>query len=1056
MTAYWKDTFREIIKSLGRYVSLIIITALGAASVAGIQATSINMRAIADKTYKERALYDIQLKSTTGFEDDDISALRNSPGVGIVMPTSIFDSYIYLENETRTIRTFALPEGLNNIELLDGRLPANAEECAVERAILRQWGLQIGDSIQLGLDEMDDYYDILASSEFTIVGVVKSPFFIIPYDRGNTSRGDGRLNYYAYLHPDAFELDVFTDVYILMEESRSINNLSDDYYASADEWVRFIKQTGNTRTYAKSQEFADAQIEIDDGWLEYYDGLAELEEKVADGRRELNDAEIELNDARIKLEDGQKELDDAKTELENGQRELDSKIADAHREIDRNTRELENGQAEINDNRAALIDGQVELDAARNTLNDNQRALEAIAPYGASPELDAQYDMIYYALGQLDYKQAELDAGQAELDAAERIVRDGLARISRALDTLDRERADAQAEIDDGWIKLEEGRVELEDGRAEYYEGLEEWLDGAATLDREEADAIIELKDAKIELEDAQKKLDDAPTPEWYYFTREDNFAYDSYYQDTLRLEGIGYVFPIVFFIVAVLVSLTTMSRMVDEQRTQIGIYKALGYGIVRITMKILVYAFSASVIGGWAGVLIGSNLFPRVIYDAYMHMYDMPPIETPIPVVISLIAVATSVMLVMAVTVITILRTMRNVPAELMRPKTPPAGKRVLIEKIPLIWNRLKFINKVTARNIFRYKKRFIMTLAGVAGCTAILLTSFGLRDSLGAIAPLQYEKLTSYSLRAYLKEITSEQQREELDSIITGERLYIREESITAKGSAFSVSMIIPEAADRVDDFINLYSRTSGARIPLEKNGVLVTEKLARELDISKGDRFEFTQGDGGLQAAVVTGVVENYVMHHVYMPPELYLEMFGRQPLMNSVLIDGDNETAPALLDNSNVGAIMHTSNLRDNTADATDAMDIVALVLIFLACALAFIVLFNLTNINITERIRELATIKVLGFYNEELSMYIYRENGIVTVMGIALGLFCGIFLHGYVLMAAEIDMLMFPRIVQPWSYFYSIGLSVVFAVFVNLVMNIKLARIDMVESLKNVD
>jgi len=1056
MRALWKDTFREITKSLGRYVSLIVITALGASAVAGILATSINMRAIADKTYKERALYDIHIKSTVGFDDDDISALRDIPGVNFVMPTTIFDVYIHVENETRTMRAFSLPDGLNHIELLDGRLPENAHECVVERALLRHWDLQIGGNILLGLDNMDDYYEVFENNEFTIVGTVRAPFFIIPYDRGNTIRGDGRLDYYMYLYPGAFELDVYTDVYILMEESLNIDNLSDEYYRAADEWVHLIKQTGSLRVQTRIDEFADAQDEINDGWQEYYDGHTELDEKVADGMQELRDAEIELEDARLKLEEAQLELEDARLELEDGQRTLESRIADARREINRNERRLNSGRAEIRSRRSELTSGQAELDQARSMLLANLQQLEAIAPYGVSPELDAQYDIVFYALGQLDERQTELNAGRAQLNSAEREINNGIAQLNRARITLERERIDAQAEIDDGWVKLEEAREEIEDGWSEYYDGIEEWHDGLETLEREKADALVELADARTELEDAQRKLDDAPAPEWFYFTREDNSAFDSFYQDTLRLEGIGYVFPIVFFIVAVLVSLTTMSRMVDEQRTQIGIYKALGYGTPKIIIKFFVYAFSASVIGGWLGVLAGSSFFPRVIYGAYMFLYEMPPIDTPVPVAISLVAVSTSVSIVMFVTIMSSLRSMRNVPAEMMRPKAPIIGKRVLIEKLPFIWNRMKFTSKVTARNIFRYKKRFIMTLAGVSGCAALLLTSFGLRDSLAAVPDLQFGKLLTYTLRAYIKEISSEEQRAELDALISGERLYIREESLTAEGSAFSVSMIIPESADKINDFFNFYESSSEERIALEQNGILITEKLARELDISRGDTFTFSPGDGGTFTVHVTGVVENYVMHHIYMPPELYFELFNEMPLYNSVLVATDDESATALLNNSNVRAVVHTSNLKDNTADATEAMDVVALVLIFLACALALVVLFNLTNINITERIRELATIKVLGFYNEELSMYIYRENGIVTLMGIALGLVCGIFLHGYVLMAAEVDLLMFPQIILPWSFLYSVGLTVVFAVFVNLVMNFKLSRIDMVESLKNVE
>jgi len=1041
-SAYWKDIFREIPKSIGRYLSLIIITALGSASVVGILATSLDMRAVADKTYKQRNLYDIQIKSSTGFSDDDISALREIPGVDVVMPTNVFDVYVYFDDETRTMRSFALPGALNDIEITEGRLPANSVECAIDDALLRQHGLVIGDSVAFGLDDMSDYFDMLSSNEFKIVGTVTSPFFIIPESRGTTSLGDGRLDYYMYLHPSAYKQDISTDAYILMEGSRDMDNLSDDYYDVSDEWVRLIEPTGDIRVQAKEQEFIDAQTEIDDGWQEYIDGVAELDEKVADARRELDDAQTDLDDARQELEKAQIDLEEAQTTL-------DEKIADAQAEIDKNALELKNGRAEIDKNRAELENSQVEIDQGRGLLLTNLQQLETTAPYGASPELDAQYDILYTELGRLDYAQSELDAGMAQLEAAEIAIVDGEAKLRNARATLERERADAQKEIDDGW-------AETKDGWAELADGLTEWQDGVKTLEREEADALTELSDAKLELEDAQETLDAAPTPEWFYFTRQDNHAFDSYCSDTSRLESIGYVFPLVFFVVAALVSLTTMTRMVDEQRTLIGIYKALGYGTLRIAFRLLLYAFSAGVTGGLVGVIVGSNLFPRVIFGAYLHMYEMPPIDTPIPTNISLIAIATSVSLVVVVTFATSLRSMRTSPAEMMRPKTPQSGKKVFIEKIPFIWGFLKFSGKVTARNILRYKKRFIMSLAGVAGCTAILLTSFGLRDSLAAISDLQYGKVVSYTSQAYLKEITSEIQRAGIDAYISGDRLYIREESLSADGCAYPVSMMVPESSDRLGEFINLYSRKSGETVPLTSDGILVSEKLARELGISEGDSFSFTSNSSDYYTVQVTGVIENYVLHYIYMSPEMYTELFDAEPLFNSVLIVSSDDSVGMLTRSSDVRAIVYTADLKENISDSTDALGIVAIVLIILACSLAFVVLFNLTNINITERIRELATIKVLGFYDEELAMYIYRENVIVTLLGIALGLVAGIFLHAYVLKAAEIDLLMFPRIILFHSYIYSVGLSIVFAVFVNLVMYIKLSRINMVESLKNVE
>jgi putative ABC transport system permease protein len=565
------------------------------------------------------------------------------------------------------------------------------------------------------------------------------------------------------------------------------------------------------------------------------------------------------------------------------------------------------------------------------------------------------------------------------------------------------------------------------------------------------------------EIGKAQEKLNDAPTPEWFYFTRKNGISYDSYYQDTLRLQQIGYVFPLVFFLVAILVSLTTMSRMVEEHRTQIGIYKALGYTPLKSIIKYMFYAFSASITGGIAGVIAGSKIFPRIIADdAYAYLYRMPPVETPVPVFISLIAVSSATGAILLVTLLTCLSSIYGAPAELMRPKSPPAGKRVLIERFGFIWNRLGFISKVTARNIFRYKKRFIMTLIGVAGCSALLVTAFGLRDSISGVDVMQYERIVKYSSRSYLKDIADSDTREKIDALLSGSYLYIREESVTAKNNteSFSASLIVPEIPEDLNIFINLRERKTGKDVPFNSHGVLLTEKLAREIGVSVGDNFNIIVSGGRSYAAQVTGIAENYVLHYIYISPDIYFELFGEEPLFNGVLAinnaEDERKSAERLLANDNVRAVSNTEDVKKNLGESTDALQIVTAVLIILACALAFIVLFNLTNINITERIRELATIKVLGFYDAELAMYIYRENALVSIMGIFLGLAGGVWLHRYVLTAAEIDMLMFPQIIKAESFIFSFALSVIFTLFVNLVMNFKLIRIDMVESLKNVE
>jgi len=803
MNALLKDIFREIKRTPGRFLSLLIMTALGASSVVGIQAASIDMRAVADKTYKAHNLYDLQIKSPTGFDDSDIAALAGAPGVAGVTPTYVYDVYAEIENENRALRAYAVTDDINNIGLLEGRLPENPGECAVERRLLDDGNIGVGDEIRLSLDNAAVYNYIFANGAFTVVGVVDSPLYI-SFERGATTLGDGSLKYYLYLHPDAFRLSVFTDVYMLMDGSRDMDNLSDDYYAAADNFKRQI-----------------------------------------------------------------------------------------------------------------------------------ERAVSRQAP----------------------------------------------------------------------------------------------------------------------------ENPDGAPGPEWFYFTRKDGLAFDSYYQDTLRLQRIGYVFPLVFFFVAVLVALTSMSRMVSEHRTQIGVYKALGYRPAAIAAKYLIYAFSASVTGGCLGVILGSRLFPFIIADAYGHIYDMPPVDMPIPMSIAALAVVSAVLSVALTTLWTCLKSTNETPALLMRPKPPARGKRVLLERAPFIWNRLGFFSKVAARNIFRYKRRFIMTLAGVAGCAALLTTAFGLRDSVGGVGVLQYGHIVKYDSRAYLKDIAGEQ-RLKLDAALPGAHLYIKEESVTAAGPGGNLpaSLVVPEIPEDLSKFIDLNAPETGEPVDMNDRGVLVTDKLARVMGVTTGGAFTVTCGDGRSYTAEITGVVDNYILHCIYMSPGVYREIFGDEPRPNGVwMIHGDGrEFAVVLLENSDVRAVVFNADVEARVGEQSDALGVVTVVLIVLACALALVVLFNLTNINIAERVRELATIRVLGFYDAELALYIYRENGAVTLLGVILGLIGGYFLHGYVITTVEIDILKFPKLIYPQSYAVSVALSLLFAVFVNLVTSRKLAKIDMVESLKNIE
>jgi len=870
MNAFWKDILREITRTKARFISLVLITALGAMTVVGIQATAINMRNVAHSTYIEHGLHDLRLRSVTGFTDDDIAAVYYTQRVAQVMASNSVDVYVSVTDELRPVRTFSLPDTLNRITLIEGRTPETYDEIAVERRLLNDSGYNIGDRIALSLDNMEHFNTIFVSNEFTIVGVVSSPLFIT-FERGRTTLGNGIINYYAYLHPTAYALQVFTDIYVLMEGSRDVFNLSQEYDDLTEEWKAMLMATG------------DARIEA---------------------------FEIEIYNAA-------------------------SQIA--------------NVQVEIMEIRAIIA----ELDYAISQTEDSHG--EAL---GFALEAKANWETQYTWLTQL---YDHLVASQF------------------------------------------------------------------------------------------------MPTPEWHYFTRRDGTAFDAYFQDTLRLQQLGYVFPIVFFLVAILVSLTSMSRMVEEHRTQIGTYKALGFGSFSVIVKYALYAGVSGGLGGIVGVAIGSQLFPHIIAGAYGHLYSMPPIETPVPWGLSAFAVLASVMSVLAITIITCVRTISGVPAELLRPIAPKPGKRVIIERIPFIWRRLGFIGKVTARNLFRYKRRFFMTLIGVAGCTALIVTAFGMRTSLGSVADLQFGEILRYDMIFHTQEIRYPEQRLDLDLLIPAEsRLYSRQEAVTVRTDLgqIAASLIVPECINSLQHFINLTS-PDGTPVSMPEYGAVLTEKLARDLGVSIGDITELRTGGGDTYQVLVQSIVENYVFHYVYMSPAYYAEVFEIALYPNILLVKGEFDERE-LLTITEVRAVINMSARADNVRDSTDALGIVTILLLVASCALSFIVLFNLTIINLAERRRELATVKVLGFQDRETTMYIGRENLAVTTIGIIIGLISGFYLNSFVISSIEINMIKFPRDMNVMSFVYAAVLSFVFALFVNFVTHFKISDIDMVESLKSVE
>jgi len=587
---------------------------------------------------------------------------------------------------------------------------------------------------------------------------------------------------------------------------------------------------------------------------------------------------------------------------------------------------------------------------------------------------------------------------------------------------------------------------------------------------KELADGEKKRAEELTKIADADEKISKIEKPQWYILDRNSNAGYSSYEDDTGRIDAIAKIFPVFFFIVAAFVCLTTMTRMVEEHRTQIGTYKALGYGNLSIASKFLIYAAIASIFGSIVGLSVGLKLFPYVIADAYSMLYKLPPILMPLRIdyifwitLGALICTSTAVYL-------ACYKELREHPASLMRPKSPKMGKRVLLERVPFIWSRLNFFSKVTIRNLFRYKKRLVMTLLGVAGCTALMLAGFGLRDAISSIVPLQYGEVFQYNSMIIIDENAKAADSTDVVNILESNEnisdiLNIRLKNLDAGSNDEwqKINLLVPQDSNKIDKFISIHEMDSKKSIKLTDDGVVIGEKLAKILKLKVGSEITIKESEFKKVTVKVAAINENYTLHYVYMTPKLYEKVFGQKLVLNSILANmqqvsksAEDKISGDLVDNNAILQVNFTSSNKKSFTDMVNSLNSVVFVMIISAGALAFVVLYNLTNINITERIREIASIKVLGFYDLEVSQYVFRENIILTVIDTCVGLLGGIVLNKFVLQTSETDVVMFGREIYWYSYVFAAALTIAFAVLVNILMHFKLKKISMIESLKSVE
>lgn len=1074
------DFFREIKGSLGRFFSLFFIVALGTAFFSGIRSAQPDMLVTADTYFDRSKLMDIKAVSTLGITKEDVKAVEQVTGVKEANGGYSTDARCVEETDQRVLHIMSLLKTMNEVKVTEGRLPKTAGECLVDSSL----DYNIGDIIRLDSGTDKDITDTLSTDTLKVVGVGNSPCYI-SFSRGSSTIGTGTIQGFVYTTEDTFTLDVYTEVYVTAKGTGQLTAYSQAYEDGVEAVMENIEQITKERGEIRKADLArDAEEEINKAANELASEKQKAQEQLAKGALELADGEAAVLDGRQQIESGRNQIESAKATLGTKQKELDNAVSQyydglakwqegetAYYEAEAQFHENEAAySAQIYEGRQMLAEERAKMDAGWNQYRQMQNIPD--------PAIQAQAEALK---AQLEQGEAAYARGKAELDGYEQMLIDGRAQLALAqteivsgkteLDSAWTQIQEGQLQINAGWEECSKQQTKLEDAQRELDQREPELAAGRQSYEEAKVKADSQIAEGEKKIQDAKQEIDAIEEAKWYINDRATLPEYTGYGENADRMKAIGKVFPVIFFLVAALISLTSMTRMVEEQRIQIGTMKALGYGKFAIASKYLGYALAATLGGSIFGVLIGEKILPYIIIFAYGMMYhQMDGIYTPYNIPFAVMATGAALVCTMAATALACYKELAAHPAVLMRPPSPKKGKRVFLERVPFIWKHLSFIWKSTIRNLFRYKKRFFMTVFGIGGCMALLLVGYGIRDSIFNIGGLQYKEIQVYDGMAYYKEDAAKEEKEQLSAYMSDgtqieESLEVDMRNITLvngqkEREAFAC---VPKDAKQMEEFVAFRDRITKTSYSLSDDGVILSEKTAKLLDVKAGDTIEIKDTENGNKRIKIAEICENYMGHYVYLSEAFYERIYGKQPSFNCVYFKASNSERKALntigeglLKQDAVQNVVYLYEYENQLENMLSSLDLVIVVLIISAGMLAFVVLYNLNNINITERRRELATIKVLGFYDSEVSAYVYRENIILTIVGAIAGVVMGAVLHRYIIVTVEVDSVMFGRNINLPSYLYSVLFTFAFSIFVNGVMYFKLKKIDMVESLKSIE
>ena len=1094
-----KDTVRMIKKTLNRFLSILTISIIGVAFMMGLFSIRFIMEDSVDHYDDQQKLQDIQIYSSYGFDENDIEELSKQDFVKEMFASKMRDVYGQTaDGYSAVTRVEELDRDMNLYELIEGRMPERDDEVLILGSGTVSGSYELGDVIKLYLED-EDILDILKYDEYTIVGRVQSAAYI-SHTMGTSLLKNQELESVLYINNDNFLSEYYTTVYLTVNDADKLFSFSNEYEVFMEE------ASEDVASFAVAQ-----QDQLKDKLLDEYrekieEGEKELEEKKAEGQQQLDDAKEELDEALIQIVSTEnnitmlegllktveaqqevmenqysgniidvgnrvKEIEDNDPEgrsfdeiysevvrdystymalksVESGEYDEEiNRLKEENVSINNQINALESERAELEERlqngdltvveRIAEIDRElaelrIQLEVNNRLIDSMEEISQSTSPQARMAEIDAKYG------GSVEDTYAEYSALQED-----KVIYDLLEDEIRAAD-------EAFKELDS---QIKTLKAQVSNGRKQYEEGLKEYNKGVLEFN-------LEIEKAELEIRKAYQDLEELPAAKWMILDRDSHYATAMYAQNTKQMGAIGITLPLLFYLVAALVCLTTMTRLVDEQRGQIGVFRALGFSRKQIIAKYVVYALIATVIGSIIGIPVGMAIFPRVVYNVWRILYDLPPMITTYPLSNIVICLLAFTLLMGVVTALIVNNTLNEVPSQLMRPKAPKNSKGVFLEKITFIWKRLSFTGKVTARNLIRYKARFFMTIIGVAGCTGLLVIGWGVKDSIADVVNLQFENIFNYDYNVYIESDTNLEEitavlKSNLDneSIVPmmnyASKVYIEDEP--------TINVVVIDARDSSNVF-SLRSAGKKEDLRIRNSGVIISEKFAKNHNLKKGDTITIESSNGIKAEVKITEICEMYFEHYLYISNECYENTFAEHVHPNVIAV----KNSSGQFDDSKIKEVEGYSSVVDfssmiETFDVMiQALDYIILVIIITAGSLAFVVLISLTQVNISERVREIATLKVLGFHRKEIYSYIFREIFTLSLIGGLIGLPLGVLEHHFIMTVISMEMVMFGNVIKLHTYLYAYGITILFTIIVMIMSRKSLDNVEMIESLKSVE